>query len=827
MAKNLVIVESPAKAKTIEKFLGKDFQVESSFGHIADLPSKEIGINVDGDFMPNYKVPSDKKALVKKLKDLAGKAEIVWLASDEDREGEAIAWHLYEQLKLNESNTKRIVFHEITQKAILKAVENPRSIDYNLVNAQQARRVLDRLVGYELSPILWRKVKGGLSAGRVQSVAVRLIVEREREIQNFNPQASYKVIAEFLTEEGKKFKASLPKNFENKEEAELFLNSSIGAKFSVDDLQKKPAKKSPAAPFTTSTLQQEASRKLNFPVAKTMMIAQRLYEAGLITYMRTDSFNLSEDAKTDAMQEIISSYGKEYSKPRNYSTKTKGAQEAHEAIRPTNMSQQTVSVDYDQNRLYDLIWKRTIASQMSSAQVERTNVRIVNNNNDSVFTANGEMIKFEGFLKVYLEGNDNEDEEQAGMLPKLSVNEILKNKFITATERYTKGPYRFTEASLVKSLEELGIGRPSTYAPTISTIQKREYVQKGTIEGENRSYTELKLKGKEVTSKILIEKIGSDKGKLVPTDIGNIVNDFLVENFSNILDFGFTAKVESKFDDIAEGKEDWIKMIKDFYKKFHPTVEDVAENADRAKGERLLGIDPESGKNVYARLGRFGAMVQIGEATDEEKPKFASLQGDQNLTTITYEEAMDLFKLPKKVGVYEGKDVEVAVGRFGPYIKFDTMFVSIPKGENPMEVDISRAIELIKERQQADAPIAEYENLPVQKGVGRFGPFIKWNNTFINVNKKYDFDNLSFADIKTLIEDKKIKDIEKVIHNWEKEGIRVEKARWGRSNILKGKMKIELAKSIDAAELTLEEVKEIIEKNTPKKKTPKKKTTKK
>jgi len=827
MAKNLVIVESPAKAKTIEKFLGKDFQVESSFGHIADLPSKEIGINVDGDFMPNYKVPSDKKALVKKLKDLASKADTVWLASDEDREGEAIAWHLYEQLKLNESNTKRIVFHEITQKAILKAVENPRSIDYNLVNAQQARRVLDRLVGYELSPILWRKVKGGLSAGRVQSVAVRLIVEREREIQNFNPQASYKVIAEFLTEEGKNFKASLPKNFETKEEAESFLNSSIGAKFNVDDLQKKPAKKSPAAPFTTSTLQQEASRKLNFPVAKTMMIAQRLYEAGLITYMRTDSFNLSEDAKADAMQEIISSYGKEYSKPRNYSTKTKGAQEAHEAIRPTNMSQQTVSVDYDQNRLYDLIWKRTIASQMSSAQVERTNVRIVNNNNDSVFTANGEMIKFEGFLKVYLEGNDNEDEEQAGMLPKLSVNEILKNKYITATERYTKGPYRFTEASLVKSLEELGIGRPSTYAPTISTIQKREYVQKGTIEGENRSYTELKLKGKEVTSKILIEKIGSDKGKLVPTDIGNIVNDFLVENFSNILDFGFTAKVESEFDDIAEGKEDWIKMIKDFYKKFHPTVEDVAENADRAKGERLLGVDPESGKNVYARLGRFGAMVQIGEATDEEKPKFASLQGDQNLTTITYEEAMDLFKLPKKVGGYEGKDVEVAVGRFGPYIKFDTMFVSIPKDENPMEVDISRAIELIKEKQQADAPIAEYENLPVQKGVGRFGPFIKWNNTFINVNKKYDFDNLSFADIKTLIEDKKIKDIEKVIHNWEKEGIRVEKARWGRSNILKGKIKIELAKSIDAAELTLEEVKEIIEKNTPKKKTPKKKTTKK
>jgi DNA topoisomerase-1 len=827
MAKNLVIVESPAKAKTIEKFLGKDFQVESSFGHIADLPSKEIGINVDGDFMPNYKVPSDKKALVKKLKELSSKAETVWLASDEDREGEAIAWHLYEQLKLKDENTKRIVFHEITQKAILKAVENPRSIDYNLVNAQQARRVLDRLVGYELSPVLWRKVKGGLSAGRVQSVAVRLIVEREREIQNFIPQASYKVVAEFLTQEGKKFKASIPKNFETKEEAETFLNSSIGAVFTVDDLQKKPAKKSPAAPFTTSTLQQEASRKLGFPVAKTMMIAQRLYEAGLITYMRTDSVNLSEDAKEDAKQEIIASFGKAYSHPRNYSTKSKGAQEAHEAIRPTSMSQQTIAVDFDQNRLYDLIWKRTIASQMSSAEVERTNVRIVNNNNASVFTANGEMIKFEGFLKVYLEGNDNEDEEQAGMLPTLAVNEVLKNKYITATERYTKGPYRYTEASLVKSLEELGIGRPSTYAPTISTIQKREYVQKGSIEGEDRKYTELKLKGKEVTSKILTEKVGSDKGKLVPTDIGNIVNDFLVENFSNILDFGFTAKVESEFDDIAEGKEDWVKMIKDFYKKFHPNVEDVAENADRAKGERLLGVDPESGKNVYARLGRFGAMVQIGEATDDEKPKFASLQGDQNLTTITFEEAMDLFKLPKTVGSFEGNEVEVAVGRFGPYIKFDNMFVSIPKDENAMEVDLTRAIELIKEKQEADAPIAQYENLPVQKGVGRFGPFIKWNNTFINVNKKYDFDNLTKADIKELIEDKKRKDIEKVIHNWEEEGIRVEKARWGRSNILKGKLKIELPKTVNAAELTLNEVKEIIEKNSPKKKTTKRKSTKK
>jgi len=823
MAKNLVIVESPAKAKTIEKFLGKDFQVESSFGHIADLPSNEIGINVDGDFMPKYIVSTDKKAVVKKLKDLAKKADTVWLASDEDREGEAIAWHLFEQLKLKDATTKRIVFHEITQKAILKAIENPRNIDYNLVNAQQARRVLDRLVGYELSPVLWRKIKGGLSAGRVQSVAVRLIVEKERDIINFKPQASYKVIAEFITSENKKFKASLPKNFQTKEEAESFLKSCIGANFKVENLETKPATKSPAAPFTTSTLQQEASRKLYFPVAKTMVIAQRLYEAGFITYMRTDSVNLSEDAKNDAKQEIISSFGKEYSKPRNYTTKTKGAQEAHEAIRPTNMSQQSVSVDFDQDRLYDLIWKRAIASQMSDMQVERTNVRVENGNNSQVFTANGEMIKFEGFLKVYLEGTDNEDEEQEGMLPNLSIGDALINENITATERYTKAPYRYTEASLVKSLEELGIGRPSTYAPTISTIQRREYVDKGTIDGDDRSYTQLKLKGHEIIEKTLTEKVGSDKGKLVPTDIGNIVNDFLVENFSNILDFGFTAKVESEFDDIAEGKEDWIVMIKDFYNKFHPQVEHVAENADRAKGERLLGIDPESKKNIYARLGRFGAMVQIGEATDEEKPKFASLQGDQTLTSITIEEALDLFKLPKKIGEHEGKEVVVAVGRFGPYIKFDELFVSLPKDENPMAVDMERAVELIQEKQQADAPIGTYDKLPVQKGVGRFGPFIKWNNIFINVNKKYDFDNLTQANIEELIEDKKQKEIDKVIHHWKEEGIKVEKARWGRFNIIKGKTKIELPKTVDASILTLEEVKEIIEKKSPKKKTTKKK----
>jgi DNA topoisomerase-1 len=784
MSKNLVIVESPAKAKTIEKFLGKDFVVESSFGHIADLPSKELGVNVDGDFKPNYIVSPDKKAIVKKLKSLAKKADTVWLASDEDREGEAIAWHLYEQLKLKEENTKRIVFHEITKKAILNAVENPRSIDYNLVNAQQARRVLDRLVGYELSPVLWRKVKGGLSAGRVQSVAVRLIVEREREIENFNPKASYRVIAEFINSNNKKFKSKLPKNFDTREEAEAFLNSSISAEFKVDDLNTKPAKKSPAAPFTTSTLQQEASRKLYFPVGKTMVVAQRLYEAGLITYMRTDSVNLSDDALTEAQEVITSLYGADFSNPRKFTNKLKGAQEAHEAIRPTNMGTSSVSVNYDQDRLYDLIYKRTLASQMSDAQLERTNVKIKNNKNEKVFNANGEVIKFEGFLKVYLEGTDSEDEEQEGMLPKLEVNEILHNNYITATERYTKAPYRFTEASLVKQLEDLGIGRPSTYAPTISTIQKREYIIRGIVEGKDRDYSQLILENNQVISKTLTEKVGSDKGKLIPTDIGKIVNDFLVANFSNILDFSFTANVEKEFDDIAEGKGDWIEMIKEFYNDFHPNVEHVATNAERAKGERLLGIDPDSGKNVYARLGRFGAMVQIGEATDEEKPKFASLQGEQTLGNISFEEALDLFQLPKNLGEYENIEVIVSNGRFGPYIRFDKMFVSLPKGGNPMTVSLEDAIVLIEEKRKADAPIAEYENLPVQKGVGRFGPFIKWNNMFINVNKKYDFDDLSQDDIVELIETKKQKEIDKVVHNWEKEGIRVEKARWGRHNIL-------------------------------------------
>ena len=831
MAKNLVIVESPAKAKTIEKFLGKDFQVESSYGHIADLPSKELGIDVEGDFSPKYIISDDKKPVVKKLKALAKKADTVWLASDEDREGEAIAWHLKEQLGLKDENTKRIVFHEITKNAILKAVENPRDIDYNMVNAQQARRVLDRLVGYELSPVLWRKVKGGLSAGRVQSVAVRLIVEKERSIHEFSSETHYKVVAEFSNIEGKTFKATIPKNFDSKSDAENFLKSCSNANFLIADLTKKPAKKSPAAPFTTSTLQQEASRKLGFPVAKTMQVAQRLYEAGLITYMRTDSLNLSVDARNAAEEEITNYYGKEYSKQRVFKTKSKGAQEAHEAIRPTNMKMHTVDTEYDQNRLYDLIWKRTIASQMSDAQLERTNMKIENSENSKIFTANGEMIKFEGFLKVYLEGTDNEDEEQAGMLPTLKVGENLEYTFINATQRFTSPPYRFTEASLVKQLEELGIGRPSTYAPTISTVQRRGYVEKGENEGVERNYEQMILSAGTVKSQMLTEKTGSDKNKLIPTDIGNIVNDFLVANFSNVLDFGFTAKVESSFDDISEGNEDWIEMIKGFYTKFHETVEDVKENAERESGERVLGKHPESGKTVLVRLGKFGPIAQIGAPEDEEKV-FASLNKDQNLGTITMEEALELFLLPKTLGIYEDEEVIVSNGRFGPYIRFGAMFVSLDKGENPMEVDLPRAEVLIVAKQKADAPIYFHEELPVQKGVGRFGPFLKWNSIFINVSKKYDFDNLTEADIIELIEVKKQKEIDKVLHNWEDVEIRVEKARWGRFNVLKGKIKIELPKTTDIEKMTKAEAVKMIEAKMPKKKaakkkTPAKKTTKK
>jgi DNA topoisomerase I len=822
MAKNLVIVESPAKAKTIEKFLGSDYQVESSYGHIADLPSKEIGVDVENGFKPKYEVSPDKKALVNKLRELSKKADMVWLASDEDREGEAISWHLAEELKLDKSKTKRIVFHEITKSAILKAIENPREIDYNLVNAQQARRVLDRLVGYELSPVLWRKIKGGLSAGRVQSVSVRLLVEREREIYNFKTQGSYSVVGEFVTEAKKLFKAKLQKNFGSKKEAEDFLNQSTISAYKISELEVKPTKKSPTAPFTTSTLQQEAARKLYLPVGITMQLAQRLYEAGLITYMRTDSVNLSKEASEAAQAEIIRSYGKEYSKPRVFTNKSKGAQEAHEAIRPTDMSRHTVNIDRDQARLYDLIWKRTLASQMADAELERTNVKIQANNNDYQFTAAGEVIKFEGFLKVYLEGHDDDEEEQEGMLPAMKVNEKVTNNYITATERFSQPPARYTEASLVKKLEELGIGRPSTYAPTISTIINRNYVEKGTLEGTERKYSQLKLEAGKVSSSVLTEKTGSNKGKLVPTDIGNIVTDFLVKNFDNILDYNFTAKVEQDFDEIAEGNINWSKMMQEFYDHFHPHVKEVEANANRESGERILGKHPESGKTVLVRLGKFGAMAQIGDSEDEDK-KFASLRAEQNIGTITLEEALNLFLLPKALGNYKGEEVEVAIGRFGPFVRFGKVFISLPRGEEPLDVTLNRAQEIIDEKMLADAPVAVYKGEGVQKGTGRFGPFIKWNGIFINVSKKYNFSNLSQQDIEELIEDKLQKNIDKVIHNWESEGILVQKARWGRSEITKGKIKIELSKDIDASKLTLAQVQKMIEEKTPAKKTPAKK----
>ena len=808
MAKNLVIVESPAKAKTIEKYLGKEFVVASSFGHISDLPSKELGVDVDGDFTPKYEVSKDKKSVVKNLKDLADKSEMVWLASDEDREGEAIAWHLFNSLKLKENKTKRIVFHEITESAIKKAVSNPRKIDYNLVDAQQARRVLDRIVGYELSPVLWRKIRSGLSAGRVQSVSVRLIVEKEREIQGFTAVSSFKIDGIFTTLDGNSFKARLSKYFTSKDDAVNFLNNNIESKFSIKSLEKKPLKKSPAPPFTTSTLQQEASRKLYFSVSKTMTLAQRLYEAGLITYMRTDSVNLSNDAIESAKNEIIKSYGDKYSHTRLFKGKIKGAQDAHEAIRPTDFSTNSVNIDRDQSRLYDLIWKRAISSQMSEAKLERTNVKIQSDKHNDLFVSNGEIIIFDGFLKVYIESTDEENEEKDDLLPKLSINQALENKYINATQRFSRPPYRYTEASLVKKLEELGIGRPSTYAPTISTIQNRGYIEKGAIEGNNREYIQISLIENLVEEKSLNEKHGSDKGKLVPTDIGIIVTDFLVEHFENILDYNFTAKVEENFDQIAEGKKDWTYMMKSFYKDFHPVVLDVKENAERESGKRNLGIHPENNRDVSVRLGKFGPMVQIGNVEDEEKPLFASLSPEMQLGSVTLKEALDLFELPKFLGNYETEKIIVNNGRFGPYVKHGDKFISLPKGVAPLSVSLDEAIEIIVEKQKADAPIASYNDMPVQKGKGRFGPFIKWNNMFINVNKKYDWDNLSQAEIVELIETKIQKDIDKVVYDWSEDKIKVEKARWGRFNIISGKLKIELPKNFNIEKLTLEDAKD-------------------
>ena len=812
MAKNLVIVESPAKAKTIEKFLGNDFKVASSFGHISDLPSKDLGVDVEGDFKPKYEVSKDKKSVVKNLKDLANKSETIWLASDEDREGEAIAWHLFRLLKLEESNTKRIVFNEITKSAIQKAIDNPRSIDYNLVDAQQARRVLDRIVGYELSPVLWRKIKSGLSAGRVQSVSVRLIVEKEREIKSFNSESTYRVDAEFITKNGGNLKAKLDKTFNTKENAQDFLKKNISSSYSVESLEKKPLKKSSSAPFTTSTLQQEASRKLYFSVSKTMTVAQRLYESGLITYMRTDSVNLSNSAKDSAKDHIVKNYGNEYSSSKSYKTKSKGAQDAHEAIRPTNFSMTGDNIaDNDQKRLYQLIWKRTIASQMTDASLEKTNVKIKSSNHEILFASTGQIVKFDGFLKVYSEAKGDGVEEDNSMLPKIDLNEDLELTNIKANQRFSRPPFRYTEASLVKKLEDLGIGRPSTYAPTISTIQNRGYVEKGTIEGENRDYIQLILENNEISENTLQEKVGSDKGKLVPTDIGMIVTDFLINHFENIMDYNFTASVEENFDNIADGKQEWTSMMKEFYKKFHPVVEDVSKNAERESGKRILGSHPENKKEVSVRLGKFGPMIQIGTVEDEEKPVFASLPPEMQIESVTLEEALDLFSLPRELGEYNNEVILANNGRYGPYVKYAKKFVSIPKGKSPLSISIEEAIELIKIKEESEAPIYNYEGLDVQKGKGKFGPFIKWNNMFINVGKKYDWDNLSENDIIELIEDKKKKEKEKLIHNWSDENIRVEKGKWGKIYIIKGKIRKELSKSIDPKELTLDDAKKILD----------------
>ncbi len=763
MAKNLLIVESPAKAKTIEGYLGKDFTVKSSYGHIRDLVKSEDAIDIANGFKQKYEVPADKKQIVNELKKLAKEAEIVWLASDEDREGEAISWHLFETLGLKDANTRRIVFHEITKPAILKAIESPRKIDYNLVNAQQARRVLDRLVGFELSPVLWKKIKPSLSAGRVQSVAVRLIVEREREINKFKAEAAYRVIAVFTTGKNKEvFKAELPNRFVAQADAEKFLNDCAEAIFKISSLETKPSKRAPAAPFTTSTLQQEASRKLGFSVSRTMSLAQRLYESGKITYMRTDSVNLSDTALEAASKEINSAYGEKYYHFRKYKTKSAGAQEAHEAIRPTYFNQHTTDGDTAEVRLYELIWKRSIASQMSEALFEKTTAKINISTRKEELVANGEVLRFDGFLKVYLESSDeeeenkNDDSSDNAILPPLSKGQQLNLRDLNATERFTRPPARNTEASLVKKLEELGIGRPSTYAPTISTIQNRGYVLKEDREGKPRNYHVLSLINKKVVKEQKSEITGAEKSKLFPTDIGAVVNDFLVQHFNGIVDFHFTAGVEKQFDEIAQGLEDWTKMLHKFYEPFHQEVEDTIKTADRTRGERELGIDPKSGKKITVRIGRYGPFVQIGEAVEgEEKPVYASLRAGQMIETITLEEALELFKLPKKIGFFEDQDMTVAIGKFGPYIRHNSTFYSLPKGVDPLDVDEKAGVEIIENKRQADSEklIKSFdEDAAMRIENGRWGPYIKFGKLNVKIPKGKEAAELTYQDCKALAE---------------------------------------------------------------------------
>lgn len=759
MAKNLVIVESPAKAKTIEKFLGKDFEVLSSYGHIRDLKKKDFSVDIEHNYKPIYEIPADKKKLVETLKQEADKADMVWLASDEDREGEAIAWHLFEVLKLKPEKTKRIVFHEITKDAILHAIENPRDIDLNRVDAQQARRVLDRIVGFELSPVLWKKVKPALSAGRVQSVAVRLIVEREREISAFKPEAAYRVIGEFLLPGGELLKAELSQRLKTEDEAKALLEACKTARFSIGDVTVKPAKKSPAAPFTTSTLQQEAARKLGFSVAQTMMVAQRLYEAGHITYMRTDSVNLSSLAINTTKDEIVKTLGERYLHIRNYHTHTKGAQEAHEAIRPTYISHHEINASSQEKRLYELIWKRTIASQMSDAELEKTTATIAVSGRKEHFVAVGEVLKFDGFLKVYMESTDDEGDTEGNdkMLPALAKGDVLALSSVTATERFSQAPARYTEASLVRKLEELGIGRPSTYAPTISTIQQREYVEKGDRKGTERKYRMLTLHDGKIESEEKTELTGADKGKLLPTDIGVVVNDFLMEYFPDILNYNFTANVEQQFDDIAEGKTVWNDEIDHFYKLFHPVVESaLALRLEHKVGERVLGTDPKSGRPVSVKIGRFGPLVQIGTPEDTEKPLFASLLKGQSMSTITLEEALKLFDLPRTLGDFEGKTVVVGIGRFGPYIRHDGKYVSLPKEFTPQGVSLEDAIMLIQQKREQESQrfIKKFdEDDELELLNGRFGPYIAYKKKNYKLPKGSEPASLTFADCMKIVED--------------------------------------------------------------------------
>ncbi len=815
MSKNLLIVESPAKAKTIEKILGSDFEVKSCYGHIRDLEKDEMGIDVKNHFKPRYIVPDEKQKVVKELKQHAAKSKEVWLATDEDREGEAISWHLCEVLGLDPISTKRIVFHEITKPAIQKAVQTPRTVDMHLVNAQQARRVMDRIVGFELSPVLWRKMSMGntLSAGRVQSVAVRLVAEREREINTFNTQSHFKIEALFdakdiqgkavqFTAEGSKQK--------NNDDALKFLSSCKGASYTINDIQVKPARRSPAPPFTTSTLQQEAGRKLGYGVSKTMLIAQKLYESGKITYMRTDSVNISQTASGEIENHIRTQFGHKYAHPRRFKNKNEAAQEAHEAIRPTYIEQTSIE-DEETRRLYDLIWKRTIASQMAEAEFEKTVAKILISTNKETLTAEGEVLRFDGFLKVYTESRDDDngdDENRSGMLPPLTVGQQVPLINMKATERFSRAAPRYSEASLVKKLEELGIGRPSTYAPTISTILKRGYVDKRDKEGVKRDVRVLKMQNDQIQQILQQENTGVEKAKLVPTDLGLVVTDFLHQHFTEIMDYGFTAKIEDEFDLVAEGKKEWSGVVDKFYTPFKEDVAKTMETAERIRGERELGTEESSGKRIVARMGRFGPMIQIGEATDVDKPRFARLKEGQSIETITLNEAMELFQLPRVIGEYEGLELQVNSGRYGPYVKWGEAFVSLPKNEDPMTLELERAIEIILQKQDADAPIASFQNMPVTKGKGRFGPFIKWDNLYINVPKAYNFDTLTQQNCEELIEKKIEKENNRYIQQWAAEKVSIENGRWG-PYIRFGKKMLKMGRKSDQSKFTDEELKTV------------------